>query len=94
MWVTNQINNNVMKFKAGDFSLVGTFPTGARPATATFDGDSIWITNYDDGTITKLRTSDGASLGTYTAGPQPAGAVFDGANVWVALDGSNYVRKF
>jgi DNA-binding beta-propeller fold protein YncE len=94
MWVTNQVDNNVMKFKADDFSLIDTFPTGARPATATFDGEHIWITNYDAGTVTELRASDGATLGTYTAGPQPAGAVFDGANVWVSLGGANYVRKF
>jgi DNA-binding beta-propeller fold protein YncE len=53
IWVTNagSDSNNVMKFRASDGTLLGTFPTGTaddpgkEPSGIAFDGANMWVTN-------------------------------------------------
>jgi len=54
MWVVNYSSNNVMKLRASDGAVVGSFNVGANPYAAAFDGANIWVTNSNSGTISKL----------------------------------------
>src|SRR5579863_394976 len=66
IWVTNASSNNVMKFRASDDTLLGTFAVGHEPVGAAFDGANIWVANFSGNNVTKLRASDGACVGTCT----------------------------
>ena len=88
-----QGSNNVMKLRASDGTVLGTFPVGSLPQSVVFDGVNIWVTNFSSNSVTKLRASDGALVGTFPTGQFPEGAAFDGANVWVVNAGSNSVSK-
>jgi DNA-binding beta-propeller fold protein YncE len=52
--VTYASSDNVMKLKASDGSLVGTYAVGDVPFGICFDGANIWVTNLLDNTVTKL----------------------------------------
>jgi len=95
IWVANYGSSNVMKLRASDGGILGTYSTGGNgPRALAFDGANIWVANYGSSTVTKLRASDGGILGTYSVGGGgPRGLAFDGANIWVANYGSSTVAK-
>jgi hypothetical protein len=93
IWASNAGNNNVVKLRVSDGTILGTFSVGQNPFGMVFDGANVWAANVGDNTVTKLRASDGANLGTFGVGPQPIGLTFDGANIWVANGGANYVTE-
>ena len=84
IWVANAESNNVMKFRASDGTLLGTFPVGTTPQNLVYDGANMWVSNYGGTTVTKLQGSTGDVLGTYTVGAAPLGMAFDGTYIWVA----------
>ncbi|MGB8859894.1 MAG: hypothetical protein WCC60_11595, partial [Ilumatobacteraceae bacterium] len=69
-----------------------TFPTGAHPFGAAFDGTNLWITNASSNTVSKVNPATGAKT-DYTTGSGPRGVAFDGTNIWVANFGSGTVSK-
>ena len=84
VWVANWVDNTVMKIRACDGLLLGTFPVGSAPDDLTFDGTNIWVINEIATTVTKLRASDGAFEGTFPVpnnGTDLHGIFFDGANI-------------
>ncbi|MCZ6753411.1 MAG: PEGA domain-containing protein [Acidobacteria bacterium] len=93
IWVSNQGNHNVMKLRASDGALLGTFTVGTGPNYVASDGANIWVSNTGSGNVTKLRASDGANLGSFAVGNDPTGVAFDGANIWVANTPNNTVSK-
>jgi len=93
IWVANQDLDNVIKVKASDCSLQGTFTVGTGPCALAFDGENIWVANGGDDTVTKLKASDGSLQGTFSVGDYPSALVFDGENIWVANRFDNTVMK-
>ncbi len=45
IWVANYNDDSVTKLRAGDGSLVGTYPAGNGPNGMAFDGANIWVAN-------------------------------------------------
>jgi YVTN family beta-propeller protein len=70
-----------------------TFPVGAGPDAAAFDGEHIWVTNNGSNSVTELQASTGAIIGTFSVGIGPNDVAFDGANVWVTNGQSNTVTE-
>lgn len=60
-----------------------SFPVGAGPRDAAFDGERIWVTNRDGGTVSVLRVSDGSPVGNYSVSGPPWGIAYDGVYMWV-----------
>ncbi len=94
MWVTNNTDNTVMKIRASDGTLLGTYSTGANsaPYELAFDGTYMWVTLQTKNQVVKLG-SDGSVQGTYGVGNGPIGIAFDGANIWVANGTSDTVTE-
>ena len=92
IWVTIS-NNTVVRLRASDGALLGTFAVGSDPRGIALEGDNVWVTDFGDNTVRKLRANDGSPLGLYHVGNRPNGIAFDGANIWVANSGSNNVMK-
>jgi hypothetical protein len=93
IWVALAFENSVVKLRASDGAILGTFPVGPHPQLLAFDGSSIWATNSGGSTVSKLRASDGATLGTFSVGLNPCGIAFDGKNLWIANQNSHNVMK-
>jgi len=72
IWVANENSNNVMKVKATDGAVLGTFNVGTNPVGVVFDGTNVWVANRDSNTVSKLRPSDGVVLGTFSVGKVPS----------------------
>jgi len=83
LWITHETGNVVQKVRAADAAPLGTYPTGAGPLNAVYDGIHVWVANYGDGTVTQLR-GDGTFVRTVTVGPNPRYGVFDGTYVWIS----------
>lgn len=93
MWVVSNGDNTVIKIRASDGAVLGTFPVGSKPGFAAFDGANVWVTNSQSQSVTELRASDGTVLGTFTVGNGCNGIAFDGANIWVANHSDNTLTK-
>jgi DNA-binding beta-propeller fold protein YncE len=53
IWVGDQFNNNVTKFRASDGSTIGVFNT-VNPVGIAFDGANVWVANGAGNTVSKL----------------------------------------
>ena len=94
MWVTVSANpSSVVKIRASDDAILGSYPVGLGPDGLAYDGANMWVANGTDNTVSKIRASDGTSLGTFPVGKQPTGVAFDGTNVWVTNSGDATVTK-
>ena len=94
MWVTVWAENKVVKIRASDMAIIGSFPAGPNPNPIIFDGDEIWVGSETSGLITKIRASDGSSAGSFSTGASGHwGMAFDGANVWVTNKDTDNVTK-
>ena len=94
--MTNPGSNNVIKLRASDGAILGTYTIYA--GSICFDGTYIWVTNTGNsdttnGNVIKVKASDGSVLGNYMVGIGPDGICFDGTNIWVANVISNTVTK-
>jgi hypothetical protein len=72
-----------------------TFPVGAAPSGAAFDGANIWVANYNGPSVSVLRASDGAPIATYPLGISPQALAYDGDSMWVVDRDSNkaFIRR-
>ena len=92
MWVANLSDNTVLKVRASDGAILGTFAVGSRPYGVAFDGTDIWVANQSSSTVTKLDPS-GTTLGTFAVGTFPSYVAFDGTDIWVTDTGNATVTK-
>lgn len=54
LWVSDRTRDTVVKVRASDGAVLGTFPTGGEePIGVAFDGANIWVPNSGAGTVTK-----------------------------------------
>ena len=85
MWVTVWGTGKVVKIRASDMAVIGSYDVVPNPNPIIFDGDEIWVgSGASSGQITRLRASDGSLVSTLS--PMASshwGMAFDGANVWV-----------
>jgi hypothetical protein len=94
MWVTVWNESKVVKIRASDMAVLGSYPAGPNPNPIIFDGDEIWVGSETSGLITKLRASDGAPAGSFSTGASGHwGMAFDGANIWVTNKDTDDVTK-
>src|ERR1035438_10456849 len=77
IWVANPQSGDVIKVRASDGTVLGTFAAGSQPLDLCFDGSNIWVVNNDSDTVTELRASDGSTLGTFVVGTNPYALAFD-----------------
>ncbi len=89
MWLADN-SGQILKVRATDDTIVGTFPTpGFNPAEILFDGSAIWVDGVQG--VRKLRLSDGVVI---AGANSPLGVkACDGANVWATDAAHNAVRK-
>ena len=93
MWITDSDTNSVIKVRASDDTVVGSYSSSLNyPFGTAFDGANIWVANQIGNTVTKLRASDGTVLGTFNVGQQPSAVAFDGTYIWVT-NGDQTVSK-
>jgi DNA-binding beta-propeller fold protein YncE len=90
MWVANRPDGTVIKLRASDGKLLGTFPAADGPYGVAFDGTYIWVTG--DLYTRVLRASDGVEV--WARELQTTGVAFDGAYVWIAETNRDFVHKF
>jgi hypothetical protein len=90
IWTANSGSSSVSKVRAGDCTVLGTFPV-VDPMGVVFDGANIWASSYSGNSVTKLRASDGKNLGQFPVGKNPFWMAFDGKNLWVANSGDGTV---
>ena len=94
IWVTNSMDNTVMRRRSSDGAIMGVFPVGTYPVGLALDGGRLWVANRGDGTVTRLVAATGAVAGPPIAvGSQPNDVCFDGRFIWVVNDGSNSVTR-
>jgi collagen triple helix repeat protein len=92
IWIANLSLNRLIKLRANDGVVLGTFPTGNAPAGIAFDGTNLWVSNLSN-SVSKLRASDGTLLGTFPVTGSTSRLAFDGTNIWVANFTSGRVTK-
>ena len=95
MWVTLW-EGKVVKIRASDMAVIGSYNVGPGPNPIIFDGDEIWVASSDTspGQITRIRASDGSPVGTINPVTSSHwGMAFDGANVWVTNTDTDNVTK-
>lgn len=92
IWVANSNSNNIMKIRATDGTILGTFSVSSFPTAIAFDGANIWVTS-DPNNVTKFRASDGVNLGSFVVGAGPRDLAFDGTNIWVMNNAGQNVSK-
>jgi DNA-binding beta-propeller fold protein YncE len=51
--VANGSSNNIMKLRASDGAILGTFAVGNGPGDVAFDGANIWVANYLSFSVSK-----------------------------------------
>ena len=61
----------MIKLRASDGAVLGTFGVGSAPLGLAFDGANIWVTNQNSNTVTKLRASDGSGSGPSLSAAAP-----------------------
>jgi hypothetical protein len=66
-------NGTVVKIRASDNALVGTFPVGADPFGVVFDGANVWVSATGSGFVRKLRASNGRTSVPSPRVPFPRG---------------------
>ncbi|MBP7748495.1 MAG: hypothetical protein KA383_20460 [Phycisphaerae bacterium] len=93
IWVTDAYSRTVMKLRARDLLLLGTYDVLHGPRGVAFDGAAIWVACADAGKVRKLRASDGGFLGDYLVGNGCIDLAIDGANIWVANSLEGTVTK-
>jgi hypothetical protein len=98
IWVVNNGNANVMKLRASDGTILGTFnpfnPGTTHNLTAmAFDGANMWVVDSFTGLVGRVRVSDGANVVGAAVGTTPGSIAFDGSNMWVVNNGDNTVTK-
>jgi len=58
IWVANNGSNNVMKLRASDGAVLGTFTVGRGPfgvaLAPTAAGVMVWVANFGSDTVSKL----------------------------------------
>ena len=95
MWVTLW-GGQVVKIRASDMAVIGSYNVGPGANPIVFDGDEIWVASSDTspGQITRIRASDGSPVGTINPVTSSHwGMAFDGANVWVTNTDTDNVTK-
>lgn len=60
--VANRDSNDVMKFRASDAVILGTYSVAVHLQGLLFDGVSIWITATYDAVIQRLNVTDGSEV--------------------------------
>lgn len=96
MWVTIYGTGKVVKIRASDMAVIGSYDVGPGPNPIIFDGDEIWVASSDmsPGQITRIRASDGSLVSTINPVTSSHwGMAFDGANVWVTNTDTDNVTK-
>jgi hypothetical protein len=100
IWVTVYGDNKVVKIKASDGTVIGTYPSPcSHPNALAFDGTLIWVASEDAPCLSPLRATTGDQTGTViTDGNYLTyghwGMAFDGENIWVTNSDSNSVARF
>ena len=51
IWVST--SGNVIKLRASDGTILGTFPVANFPVGVAFDGTNIWVANYTSNSVSK-----------------------------------------
>jgi DNA-binding beta-propeller fold protein YncE len=108
IWVAPDYGNTVIKLRANDGAVLGTFRVGDGTHHVVFDGANIWVTSsggyqqigsgkyafwdVDGFGLTELQASDGKLLLWYR-NVVPSDLVFDGSNIWVTQYNSGTVIK-
>jgi len=95
MWVAVYANNKVIKLRAVDTQLVGTY-TNSGALTYSYCtafepvSNSIWVANYHRSSVTKVRVTDGSTT-EVTVGANPYALVLNPYtnSLWVTNIGSN-----
>ena len=96
MWVTVWGTGKVVKIRASDMAVIGSYDVGSNANPIIFDGDEIWVASSDTlpGQITRIRASDGSPVSTISpVASSHWGMAFDGANVWVTNTDTDNVTK-
>jgi hypothetical protein len=98
IWVTVYGDSKVVKIKASDNTVVGTYdsPCG-HPNAIAFDGWLIWVASEDAACLSALRSTTGEMTGTTLTGFLSSnhwGMAFDGENIWVTNSDNNTVARF
>ena len=96
MWVTVWGTGKVVKIRASDMAVIGSYNVGPGVNPIIFDGDEIWVATSDTspGQITRIRASDGSLVSTINPVTSSHwGMAFDGANVWVTNTDTDNVTK-
>src|SRR5678816_682748 len=81
IWIANLSLNRLIKLRASDGVVLGTFPVANAPAGIAFDGTNLWVSNLSN-SVTKVRASDGTLVGTFPVVGLSSRLAFDGTNVW------------
>ena len=82
VWVSTS-EGALIKVRASDNAVLGTFQVGADGRGLAFDGANLWVAGGFNNVVRKVRASDGSVLATIPAGTTPMGAAFDGTNMWI-----------
>jgi DNA-binding beta-propeller fold protein YncE len=58
IWVINNSNDDVIKLRALDGAIMGTYTVGSNPLDICFDGTYIWVVNCHSHSITRLAITN------------------------------------
>jgi len=95
IWCPNIVAATVTKLRAGDGTVLGTFPVAEGPDGIFYDGAHIWVANtYSNYSLTEFDPNDGTVLGVFPTSGLPEQIAFDGRLLWVTMVSPDGVSLF
>jgi outer membrane lipoprotein-sorting protein len=93
VWVVDEENETVTRFRAADGTEVASGKTGADPVAIAFDAEtnSLWVANLAGNSVSKLNAGDCTPVDVYQVGPAPAAVAVGTDKVWVSNSGADTI---
>jgi YVTN family beta-propeller protein len=84
VWVTGEIQNEVLRIDPRTNRVVARIPTGRGPNGVEVGAGSVWVANSLDGTVTRIDPATNRVVQTIRVGGSPTDVAVAGGQVWVA----------
>jgi YVTN family beta-propeller protein len=93
IWVTNELDDNLMKIDPRSRRRVATIRVGDGPVGVTAAAGSIWVANGGDGTVSRIDPRANRRAATIQVGRRPRDVAGGGRSLWVTNELDDSVSR-
>ncbi len=84
-WVTDALDDAVMRIDASTGTVRDRIPVGRRPTGVTVGAGAVWVANNGDGTVSRVDPRTAQVTDTIEIGASPQDILFADGRVWVSV---------